>query len=66
MDELVNLVAEKTGMSEEKARVAVRTVVDYMKEHLPAPIAGQIDTVLEKPDTASDLKKGLGGILGKG
>ena len=65
MDELVKLVAEKTGIPEDKARVAVRTVVGYMKEHLPAPIASQIDNVLENPDAASSLTKGLGGILGK-
>jgi len=65
MDELVNLVSEKTGLSESKAKEAVNVVVGYLKEKLPDPIAGQVDAVLEggSPDL-SDLQKGLGGLLG--
>ena len=65
MDELVELVSEKTGLPEAKAREAANVVVDFLKERLPDPIAGQIDTVLEggNPDL-SDLQKGLGGLLG--
>ena len=39
MDELVRQVAEKVGVSEDKARVAVETVVNFLKEKLPAPLA---------------------------
>ena len=54
MDELVKLVVEKTGLSEEIARTAVNTVIAYLKGRLPAPIAGQIDGILSgKQDAAT-------------
>ncbi len=68
MDELVKLVSQKTGLSEEMAKTAVETVVGFLKKKLPAPIAGQIDSVLSGAGSAKgveDLAKGLGGILGK-
>jgi hypothetical protein len=46
MDEVVKLVSQKTGLSEEMAKVAVETVINYLKDKLPAPLAGQIDGVL--------------------
>jgi hypothetical protein len=64
MDELVKLVVEKTGISEDMARTAVETVIGFLKEKLPAPIAGQIDAVLEGGG-AANLVQGLGGILGR-
>jgi len=67
MDELVNLVSQKTGLSPEHSRVAVTTVLDYLKARLPAPLAGQIDGVLNKGGGGGlgDVAKGLGGMLGK-
>ena len=65
MDELVKLVSQKTGLSEDMSRQAVTTVIAYLKDRLPAPIAGQIDNVLEGGSSAADLASGLGGILGK-
>jgi hypothetical protein len=68
MDELVKLVSQKTGLSEEMSKVAVDTVVGYLKDKLPAPIAGQIDSVLSgggMEGDLGDLAKGLGGMLGK-
>jgi uncharacterized protein (DUF2267 family) len=47
MDELVQLVSQKTGLSEEMSRQAVEVVLEYLKEKLPEPIAGQLDNVLE-------------------
>lgn len=64
MDELVKLVAQKTGIPEATARVAVETVVGYLKKKLPAPVASQLDAALSGVGAANALK-GLGGILGK-
>ena len=63
MDELVKLVAKKTGISNEQAKTAVETVIGFLKQKLPAPIAAQIDGVLA--GGLPDLSKGLGGVLGK-
>lgn len=64
MEELVKLVAQKTGLSEEMAKVAVDTVIDFLKEKLPGPAAKQLDALLAGGDVSS-LMSGLGGLLGK-
>lgn len=66
MDELVKLLGQKFGLKEETAKQVVGVVTDYLKEKLPAPLAGQIDGLLAvgKADLG-DLAKGLGGLLGK-
>ncbi len=67
MEELVKLVAQRTGISEAQAREAVETVLGFLKDKLPAPIAGQIDGLLSggaAPDLGN-LAQGLGGLLGR-
>jgi hypothetical protein len=63
MDELVKLVVEKTGLPEETAQKAVETVLDFVKEKLPEPIADRLDDILEGGG-AADLLGGLGGLFG--
>jgi hypothetical protein len=46
MQQLINQVAQRTGIPEDKARAAVDTVVGYLKEHLPAPVASQLDSAV--------------------
>lgn len=46
MDQIVKLIQERTGIGEEQARTAAETVVEFLKDRLPAPIAGQIDNVI--------------------
>jgi hypothetical protein len=72
MDELVKLVSEKTGLSEQMARTAVETVLGFLKDKLPGPIAAQMDSVLSGGGLGGlgdlgdlgGLAKGLGGLLG--
>jgi len=64
MDELVKLVAQKAGIPEATARVAVEAVIGYLKKKLPAPVASQLDAALSGGGATNALK-GLGGILGK-
>lgn len=63
MDELVRMVSEKTGIGEDKARVAVTTVINFLKDRLPAPIASQIDGVISGKGVG-DVTKGIGGMFG--
>lgn len=65
MDELVKLVVDKVGVTEAQARQAVELVLDYLKDKLPEPIAGQVGAVLEG-DTSGlgDLTGGLGKLFG--
>ena len=62
MNELIKLVTQKTGISEEQAKAAIETVLGFLKQKLPAPIAGQIDGILS--GNMPDLGKGLGGLFG--
>ncbi len=61
MDELVKLVQQKTGISEDQAKMAVTTVIDFIKQRLPQPIAAQVDGVLNNQNVVGTL----GGLFGK-
>lgn len=63
MNELITLVVQKTGISEQHARLAVETVVGYLKTKLPAPLASQIDGFLSGGGAAGALG-GLGDLGG--
>jgi hypothetical protein len=69
MDELVKRISEKTGISEDQARSAVTMVTGFLKEKLPAPIAGQIDNVMSGAgggvtDTLGNAAAKVGNIFG--
>ena len=72
MDELIKQVVAKTGISESQARTAVETVVGFLKERLPAPVAGHVDGALGGAagaagglaGKAGDVLGGLGGMFG--
>lgn len=61
MDELVKLVVQKTGITEDQARTAITTVLNFLKQKLPAPIAGQVDAVL---NSSGGVGGALGGLFG--
>jgi uncharacterized protein (DUF2267 family) len=65
MDELVKMVSKKVGISEAQAKQAVETVMAFLKDKLPDPIAGQLDAVLEGDVSGlGDLAGGLGKLFG--
>ncbi len=64
MDELIKLVSQKTGLPQDKAKVAVDTVINFLKQKLPPTIAGQLDGILAGGGMPADLTKGLEGLLG--
>ena len=76
MDDLVNLVVQKTGISPEDARKAVEVVINELKSRLPGPIASHVDSFLTGgmqgglntlAGEATDMLKGkLGNLLGGG
>jgi len=69
MEELIKKVTAKAGISEEQAKSAVATVIGFLKEKLPAPIAGQIDNVVGggsgESGVVGDLASKVGGFFGK-
>lgn len=72
MDELIKRITEKTGISEDQARSAINTVAGFLKEKLPAPLAGQVDNVLSggggggggMSDTLGDAAAKVGNLFG--
>jgi hypothetical protein len=78
MQEIIELVAKKTGLPKEQAKMAVEVVVDFLKKKLPAPVAAQVDSVLNGKGTLgavagalddgkldmNDATNLLGGLLG--
>jgi hypothetical protein len=46
MDELVNQVVQRTGISQDQARQAVQVVLGFVKDRLPGPVASQVDGLL--------------------
>lgn len=65
MDELVKMVSERTGLPEAQAQKAAEAVLDFLKEKLPAPLAGQLDNLLENPGMADQASNMLGNLFGK-
>jgi len=72
MDQLVKLVAQKTGINESQAKMAVETVMSFMKDKLPDGVASQVISMLQdgsdaegKDDLMSGLTGKLGGLFGK-
>ena len=65
MDELVKMVAKKVGINEAQAKQAVETVLGFLKDKLPAPLAGQLDAVLEGDTNGlDDLAGGVMKLFG--
>jgi len=71
MEELIKLVSGKVGIPEAQARVAVETVVGFLKSKLPAPLAGQVDSALGAVGgglgnlDVGNIASSLGGMFGK-
>lgn len=77
MQELINQVAQRTGLAPDKAKAAVETVLNFAKTRLPAPIAAQLESALaggESGDLAGaaksiggsfGTKEGIGGTFGR-
>ena len=67
MDQLVELVSNKAGISEAQARKAIETVLKFLEERLPEPIGSRLEDLIEGVDKI-DLDKGLdmlSGLFGK-
>lgn len=65
MDELVKTLCEKTGLPEDKARMAADTVINFIKSKLPESVSSQLDGALTGQGSSGSIADRLGGILGK-
>ena len=70
MNELINIIVQKTGISQEQAQKAAQAAIAFIKGKLPAPIASQVDAVLAGDMSgvagqAGEMLKGkMGGAFG--
>ena len=73
MNEIINLLQQKTGMSKEMAQQAVQIVVGHLKSRLPGPMASGLDSFLGAGEigpqetgggTAQGLMGSLEGLMG--
>ena len=51
MKELINIIVQKTGISEENAQKAVQVTLGFLKTKLPTPLAAQLDSFLSARTT---------------
>jgi hypothetical protein len=70
MDELINRVTAKTGLSPDQAKAAVEAVVGFLKEKLPAPLASGLDSLVGRAEGSgegltSKASAALGNLFGK-
>mgnify|MGYP003423862597 FL=1 len=66
MEDLIKLVAEKTGISTAQATMAVETVAGFIKTKLPVGLQSTIDSMLQGSGSgdAGDLLGGLKDKMG--
>lgn len=64
VDELIKLVSQKAGITEQQAQTAVSTVLDFVKTKLPPQLASQVDGVVSGKTDLGGLGN-LGGMFGQ-
>ncbi len=71
MDELIQQVAQKTGLPPETAKKAADAVIGFLKDKLPEGVGGQLEKLVSggggdgAPAGLSEIGKKLGGLFGK-
>lgn len=71
MDQLIQQIVQQTPLNADQARQVIQVVAGFLKERLPAPLAGQIDGVLAGRGPgdivlqSKDMLGGLGEVFGK-
>jgi hypothetical protein len=74
MEEIINVVVQKTGISQEDAQKAVEVIINELKSRLPGPIASHLDSFIAggmsggmstlAGEAGDVLKSKLGGLFG--
>jgi hypothetical protein len=64
MNELIQQLKSRVGLDDDKAQSAVQTVVEFLKQRLPAPVASQLDSAISGGGMNA-IKDKAEGIFGK-
>ncbi len=63
MNELIEQLKSRVGLDDQKAHSAAQTVIDFLKQRLPGPVASQLDNAIS--GGGQGLEDKIGGIFGK-
>jgi hypothetical protein len=68
MEDLIRLIVQQVNITEEQARQTVNTILGYVRDRLPEPMAEQVQSFLASGGASSipgvaDLMKGFGDIM---
>jgi hypothetical protein len=66
VNELINQITQRTGLSQDKAQQAAETVISFIKSKFPS-IGGQLDSLMQGGETSSagGMTDKLKDILGR-
>ena len=64
MQELIEQLKSRVGLDDHKAQSAAQTVIEFLKQRLPGPIASQLDGALSGGSTGGMQDK-IGDVFGK-
>jgi hypothetical protein len=66
VNELVNEIAQRTGIGEDKARQAAEVAINFLKSKIPG-IGNQLDSLLRGGGSgiSQKVEEELGGVFGK-
>jgi uncharacterized protein (DUF2267 family) len=65
VNELIEQLKSRVGLDDNKAQSAAQTVIDFLKQRLPAPMANQLDSVISGQGGADSIAGKVGDFLGK-
>ena len=67
--QLIQQLSQRVGIPPDKAEAAINTVVGYLKERLPGPVASQLDKLVSGEEVQggvlSQAAQSIGGMFGK-
>lgn len=64
MQELIRLVANRTGLSHERATVVVKATLEFLKVKVSEPVASEIDATLNSSNPSRDPRMYLENLFG--
>lgn len=62
MDELIQMVARRAGISSGQAALAIAAMLGYLAMRLPSPVIGRIREQLDNVDGAGGSQAGCDGV----
>jgi uncharacterized protein (DUF2267 family) len=64
VNELIEQLKSRVGLDDDKAHAAAETVLSFLKQRLPEPVASQLDGALSGQG-AEGIAGKIGGMFGK-